>query len=47
MLSIDDDRALSRMEDWWLDPDCDTTSDREEYEYERSDDEWKERVYLT
>ena len=48
MLTIEDARALERLEEAWLNPDSDEYGiDREEIEYERSDIEWQERVCST
>ena len=48
MLTLEDARALERLEEAWLNPDSDEYGiDREEIEYERSDIEWQERVYST
>lgn len=50
MLSTYDMECLSRLEDRWLDPDCNTIpEDEEDYEWEEADraaeEKWIRRLY--
>ena len=43
MLSLEDERAISRYEDRYYDPDCYTRERDDEAEWDKADDEYQER----